>query len=168
METVSGQGRTAEPMYADLVGSEDPLELLASTPLRIAELVRGWDAKTWARSYAPGKWTGAAVILHLAQDEITWGSRARLALSVDDYRVQAYDGDRWIALETGVDPAVALEAYLALRRLNLAFYRRLTAGQRARAMPHAEFGELSVDWIIHTLAGHDIHHLRHLETIARS
>jgi hypothetical protein len=106
------------------------------------------------------------VVLHLAQDEITWGGRARLALSVEDYRVQAYDGDRWIALEAGVDPMVALEAFLALRRLNLAFYRRLTTEQRARTMPHAEFGELSVEWIVRTLAGHDIHHLRHLETIA--
>lgn len=154
-------------MYADLVGSEDPLDLLASTPLRIAELVRNWDAKTWARSYAAGKWTGAQVVLHLAQDEITWGSRARLALSVDGYRVQAYDGDRWIALETGVEPLVALDAFLSLRRLNLAFYRRLTADQRARALPHAEFGDLSVDWVIRTLAGHDIHHSRHLETIGR-
>ena len=159
---------TAPVMYADLVASRDPLGLLASTPERIASLVRGWDGDRWARSYAPGKWTGAQLVLHLAQDDITWGSRARLAVTLDDYRVQAYDQDRWVALETGTDPAVALDAFLALRRLNVGLFRRLSPEQRARPIPHPQFGELSVDWIIHTLAGHDLHHLRHLEAIAGS
>jgi hypothetical protein len=65
--------------YADLVGSEDPLALLASTPGRIADLVRGWDARQWSRTYAPGKWTAAQLILHLAHDELGWCNRVRLA-----------------------------------------------------------------------------------------
>lgn len=159
---------TAAAMYAELVGSEDPLALLASSPQRVAALVRDWDPRRWARSYAPGKWTGAQLVLHLAQDEITWGSRARLALTLEGYRVQAYDGDSWVALETGTEPAVALEVFLALRRLNVSLYRNLSPEQRARPIPHPELGEISIDWIIDTLAGHDIHHLKHLETIARS
>jgi hypothetical protein len=155
-------------MYADLVGSEDPLDLLASTPLRIAELVRNWDAKTWERTYAPGKWTAAQLVLHLAQDEIGWGNRVRLALSVPDYVVQPYDGDRWVDLETPADPQEALDAYLGLRRLDVVLFRRLSAEQRARPVPHPEAGPLSIEWIIRTLAGHDLHHLRHLETIAGS
>ena len=92
--------------YADLVGSEDPVALLASTPDRIADLVRGWDARQWSKTYAPGKWTAAQIILHLAHDEIGWGNRVRLALSVDGYIVQPYDGARWVALEAGANPAV--------------------------------------------------------------
>jgi len=69
--------------YADLVGSEDPLSLLASTPDRIAEQVRGWDAGRWSATYAPGQWTAAQLILHLAHDEIGWCHRVRLALTVD-------------------------------------------------------------------------------------
>ena len=45
--------------YADYVGSADPFLLLSSTPNRIADLVRNWDAKRWSQVYAPDKWTGA-------------------------------------------------------------------------------------------------------------
>jgi hypothetical protein len=152
--------------YETLVGSEDPLALLASTPARILELVRGWDDLRWAKTYAPGKWTAAQIVLHLAQDEIGWCNRVRLALSVDGYAPQPYDGDRWVALETPTDPQVALDAFLALRRLNLILYRRLTPEQRARPIPHPEWGEISIDWILKTLAGHDLHHLRHLQAVA--
>jgi DinB superfamily len=155
------------PLYADLVGSEDPLALLAATPGRIAELVRGWDTSRWSRSYAPGKWTGAQVVLHLAQDEVAWSHRVRLAFAVDDYVVQPFDAPRWIALETPVDPAVALAAYLALRRLNLPLYTRVPAERRARPFAHPEFGEITIDWIVRTLAGHDRHHLGHLQAIAQ-
>jgi hypothetical protein len=152
--------------YADLVGSEDPLSLLASTPNRIAELVRGWDARRWSETYAPGKWTAAQLILHLAHDEIGFCNRIRLALTVDGYVVQPYDGAHWVTRETPTDPETALAAYLALRRLNLILYQRIPPDQRARPFPHPELGEISIDWILQTLAGHDLHHLRHLQTIA--
>jgi len=152
--------------YADLVGSQDPLSLLASTPNRIADLVRGWDARRWSGTYAPGKWTAAQLILHLAQDEIGFGSRVRLALTVDGYVVQPYDGADWVALETPTDPKTALATFLALRRLNLILYGRIPSDQRARPIAHPDLGEISIDWILRTLAGHDLHHLGHLQVIA--
>jgi DinB family protein len=156
----------ASPLYADLVGSEAPLTLLASTPRRIAEVVRGWDARRWSQTYAPGKWTAAQIILHLAHDEICWGNRVRFALSVDDYVVQPFDGAKWVALETLIDPNLALRAFLALRELNLALYGHIPPDRRARPIRHPEFGQISIDWIFHTLAGHDCHHLEQLQTIA--
>jgi hypothetical protein len=152
--------------YADLVGSQDPLSLLASTPDRVAGLVQDWDASRWSRSYAPGKWTAAQVVLHLAHDEIGWCNRIRLALSVDGYVVQPYDGARWVDLETPTVAETALASYLALRRLNLILYGRIRAHERTRAFAHPELGEISIDWILHTLAGHDLHHLRQLQMIA--
>jgi len=154
--------------YADFVGSEDPLSLLATTPDRIAELVRTWDAARWSRTYAPGKWTAAQIVLHLAHDEIGWCNRVRLALADDGYRVLPYDGARWVDVEPASDPRAALEAYRALRRLNLMLYRRISLERRARPFPHPEMGEISIDWILGTLAGHDLHHLRHLLAIAAS
>jgi hypothetical protein len=156
----------SSPLYADLVGPEDPLTLLASTPLRIAALVQGWDTSRWSRTYAPGKWTAAQIILHLAHDEISWGARVRLARTVDGYVVQPFDGAAWIALETPTDAELALASYIALRRLNLSLYRRIGPVERAQPFAHPEFGAISIDWIVHTLAGHDLHHLRQLQTIA--
>jgi hypothetical protein len=152
--------------YSELVGAEDPLSLMASTPNRIAELVRDWDAARWSRTYAPGKWTATELVLHLAQDEIGFGNRVRFALTQDGYVIQAYEGADWVAQEAPTDPKVALAAFLALRRLNLILYRSIPAERRSRSIAHPEFGEISIDWILHTLAGHDLHHLRHLQAIA--
>jgi hypothetical protein len=154
-----------EPMYTDLVGSEDPLELLATTPDRIARLVRPWRPARWRASYAPGKWSGAQIVLHLAQDEVGWSMRIRQALGDAAYFVQPFDAAEWVDRETPVDGITALEAYLALRKLNLGLYRGVGERERLRPFRHPEIGEMSVDWIIRTLAGHDLHHLKQLEAV---
>ncbi|MFI5182662.1 MAG: DinB family protein [Thermoanaerobaculia bacterium] len=152
--------------YADLVGAKDPLGVLEDTPKRIEELVRGWDRTRWSKSYAKGKWSGAQVVLHLVHDEVAWSHRVRMALTVPGYVPQPFDGGKWVALESPPDPELVLQAFLALRRLNLMLYRRLTAKQRSRTIAHPEFGAISVDWILRILAGHDLHHLQHLRAIA--
>jgi len=152
--------------YADLVGAADPLELLASTPRRIAALVSGWSPSRWSSSWAEGKWSAAQVVLHLAQDEIAFASRARLALTVPGYVPHPFDGADWVALESPPEPAVALAAFLALRALNVRLYRKLSEEQLARPIPHPEHGTIYVGWIVRVLAGHDLHHLRQLEAIA--
>jgi len=152
--------------YAELLGAADPLRILAETPSRVVELVHDWDSRRWAVSYAAEKWNAAQVVLHLVHDEIGWSNRVRLALSLDGYVAQPYDGGTWIGLESPIPGDVALAAFTALRRLNLLLYQRLTREQRARPCRHPEFGEISVEWIIQVLAGHDLHHLHHLKMIA--
>jgi hypothetical protein len=151
--------------YADLVGAENPLDLLASTPQRIANLVKHWDVAQWSSTYAPGKWNAAQLILHLAHDEIGWSNRIRLALTVKDYVIQPYEGADWVDLESPTDGQVALTAYIALRRLNLILYRHITPEQLAKSVPHPDRGNISIEWILRLLAGHDLHHFRHLEMI---
>jgi len=152
--------------YADLLGVADPLTILSETPAHIGELVRDWDRERWALSYAPDKWNAAELVLHLVHDEIGWCNRVRLALSLDGYVVQPYDGATWMALESPIPGDVALAAFTALRQLNLLLYQRLTRAQRMRPFRHPEVGEISVEWIIRVLAGHDLHHLNHLKMIA--
>ena len=152
--------------YSDLLGAREPLAVLAETPGTIEAMVRGWDAPRWATAYGPGKWNAAQLVLHLAHDEIGWGHRVRLAVTEDEYAARPYDGEAWVALETPCPPDVALAAFLALRRLNLALYRRLTREQNERLIRHPEFGEISVRWVVRLLAGHDLHHLDHLKAIA--
>ncbi len=157
---------TAPNPYADLVGGADPLALLSKTPHRIADTVEGWDARRWSRPYAPGKWTGAQVMLHLAHDEIVWGGRVRMALSEPAYVVQPMDGGAWVSRESPPDPLHALGAYTTLRHLDIDLWNRLSPAERERPFRHPEFGDISAGWILALLAGHDLHHLAHLEAIA--
>ena len=151
--------------YADALGSRNPLEALADTPLRIEALVLGWPADRWERSYAPGKWSARQVIVHLAQIELALTTRVRFAASQDGYVAQPLDQDAWMPLDDHADGPTALAAYLALRRLNVAMFKGMTPEQRQRTFTHPEYGQLTPEWVAAQLAGHDIHHLKQLEMV---
>jgi hypothetical protein len=152
------------PYAADLDG-RDPLDALADSPERIRHLLHAWPADRFDRSYEAGKWTARQILIHLAQTELALTTRARFAASQPDYTAQAFSQDDWMPLDQHADAAVALDAYLSLRRLNLAMWSALTADQRSRRFGHPEYGTLTVWWIAAQMAGHDIHHLRQLERI---
>jgi uncharacterized damage-inducible protein DinB len=153
--------------YAASLGDRDVLSVLATTPQRIRMLVTAMGPSGVNRSHAPGKWNVLQVLVHLAQVELAFGLRARMALSTEGYVIQPFDQDRWMAIEPPVDAATALAAYEALRAMNLALFRRLTPEQRATAMTHPERGRIDVWEIAASLAGHELHHLSQIEEAAR-
>jgi hypothetical protein len=155
----------SNPYGADL-GDRDPLQALADTPWQIRSIVEGWTATDFEASYAPEKWSARKILAHLAQTELALTTRARFALTTDNYQAQSFDQDQWMPLDQHVDAETALDTYTTLRRMNLAMWRALTAGQLARPFFHPDFGEVNVAWIAAQLAGHDIHHLKHFEQIA--
>lgn len=148
--------------YGEDLGSRNPLEALADTPHKIRAIVEHWPADRWEKSYAPGKWSARRVVIHLAQMEIGLPIRVRFAVAHDGYVAQPLDQDAWLAADDHADGPTALEAYIALRRLNVAMFKGLTAAQRQRTFTHPEYGPLTADWVAAQLAGHDIHHLKQL------
>ena len=151
--------------YATDLGTHDPLEALADTPRRIHMHVERWGDDRFERTYAPGKWSARQILIHLAQTELALTTRARLALTTANYVAQAFDQDDWVALDDATEARVALDAYMSLRRFNLAMWRKLTPAQRDRPFTHPEYGAITVAWIQAQMAGHDIHHLKQLEQI---
>jgi len=152
------------PYAADL-GDRDALAALADTPARIRALLERWTDDQFERSYAPGKWSARLILVHLAQTELALPTRARMALSTPDYHAQAFSQDDWIRLDASAGARTALDAYTALRDLNLSMWRSLRQEQRDRRFHHPEYGELTVGWIMSQMAGHDIHHLKQFEQI---
>jgi hypothetical protein len=137
---------------------------------RCRQLLGGWAPAQFDRTYAPGKWTARQILIHLAQAELALGNRARMALSTPHYAAQSFDQDRWMSIESGrsggLPGAAALDVFLALVLMNRTFFEALSPADRATTLSHPEYGELTVDWILHQLAGHQIHHLQQLEQIA--
>jgi hypothetical protein len=152
------------PYAADL-GDRDALDVLGETPGRIRSAVERWSDAQFERSYAPGKWSIRKVLIHLAQTELALGTRARFALSQPGYTAQPFSQDDWLPLDDGVDARTALDVYTTLRRLNVAMFRNAAPESRDRAFTHPEYGALTVGWIARQMAGHDIHHLKQIETV---
>jgi hypothetical protein len=105
------------------------------------------------------------VLIHLAQTELALGTRVRFALSQPRYDAQAFSQDDWLPIDGAADARTALDVYTTLRKLNLAMFRSLTPDQHGRVFTHPEYGELTVGWVASQMAGHDIHHLKQLESI---
>jgi len=154
--------------YASDLADRDPLEALRETPNRIVSLTNAWTPPQFERSYAPGKWTARQILIHLAQTELALGNRARMALATSPYAAQAMRQDAWMIRDAALSAREALDAFVAIASMNAAMFRSLSAADRATPFTHPEYGDLTIDWMLHQMAGHQIHHLRQLEQVDRS
>lgn len=131
---------------------------------RVSALTRRWDAAAYEQSYEPGKWNARQLLIHLAQSELALGARARMALTTPDYTAQPFDQDGWLTRDSAISGPDAAAAFTALARMNLAMFENASA-DRAITFTHPQYGLITVDWIYYQIAGHQRHHLAHLERI---
>jgi len=151
----------------DLVAGRNPLSILKGTPAAAAQAVDGLSPKKLRQPEAPGKWSMAQVLQHLADSDLVWGWRVRLILAQDRPQITGYDQDLWADRlhYEDADADRALETFKILRRDNLALIERASPDDLKRVGVHAERGEESVGYLIGLYAGHDLLHLRQLERI---
>lgn len=150
-----------------LLGERDPLAVLGDTPGLVRAAVAAMSAEALRRPEAPGKWSVAAVVQHLADSEIVWGWRLRSVLAEDRPAIRGYDQDRWSERldYLGADAAASLGVLTVLRESHLRLLRAAGPAERARVGVHSERGEESVEHMIRLYAGHDLVHLRQIERI---
>jgi hypothetical protein len=154
--------------YSKYLGDLEPFATIRKNTDRMRALTTGWTPERFERTYAPGKWTARQIVTHLAQTELALGNRARMALATPNYIAQSFDQDRWVSRETRMSGQDAVETFAAIARFNLALFEGLSPADRQITMTHPEYGSITVDWIIHLLPGHQIHHLGQLESIGKS
>ncbi len=151
--------------YTSALEGRDPLDAMRTTIPAVAGLAARWTPSHYERTYAPGKWSARNVIVHLAQAELALGTRARMALTTPDYHAQPFQPDAWMDREAGLSGVEAVEALVVMSRMNVGLFASLSDHDRATLLKHPGYGELTVDWIIHHMAGHQIHHFRQLQQI---
>jgi uncharacterized damage-inducible protein DinB len=151
----------------DLLGSRDPIGVLRSTPHALGRSLDSMSSDQARQPEAPGKWSVRHVLQHLADAELVWGYRTRMVLGQDRPSLIGYDQDLWAErlYYDQIDPRDALDAFTALRRINLKLIERATPADRKRAAVHAERGEESFEHMINLSAGHDLLHLQQVERI---
>ena len=87
------------------------------------------------------------MLVHLAQTELALTTRARFALSQDNYAAQSFSQDDWMLIDNQAGALVALDAYTTLRQFNLAMWRALSPEQLDRPFTHPEM-DATVGWIM--------------------
>jgi hypothetical protein len=157
---------SAENPYARFLDGR-PLEvILASTSAEIASLLDAIGAERADASPAPGKWSPAQIVCHLADCELVFGFRLRQTLAEDSPTIQPFDQDQWAAPYPGVPAGHALATFAAIRGWNMTLLRSALPAAATRTVTHPERGTMTFQTIVETMAGHDINHLGQLRTIA--
>ena len=156
---------TALHPYAQFLGERDPLEVLGETQRRILAITEALGPAGLKRSYAPGKWTAAQVLAHLADAEMAFGFRVRQIVSEPQFPIQTFDEKLWSRHYAAMDGLEAAKTFHALRGWNLALFRLLGADDLARKAAHPDRGPESAGTVIRIIAGHTLNHLAQLETI---
>ena len=153
--------------YEAFLGGRDPASLVKEFPDKLSALVSQLGTAGMRRSLAPGKWTAAEILCHLADTEIAFAFRWRQALAEEHHIVQPFDQDHWATHYSSMPGEEALKTFIALRRWNATLLDRLSPGDWERRLIHPERGEQTFRTLVETMAGHDLNHLEQLERIAR-
>lgn len=151
----------------DLLGDLPPLDVLAETPRWLEARISGLSAERLRIPEAPGKWSVAAVLAHLADTELVIGVRSRCIVGDREPPVAGFDQDRW-ATEfryQDSDPAVSLGLFMAVRSANLRHWRALSPAQWQRIGHHSERGPTSAVLNFKIAAAHDLVHRRQIDRI---
>ena len=147
------------------LGNSDPLQILTATPGQLDQFLSRLSHDDLWRRPAPTKWSPAEIAIHLSEVEMVVGVRVRLVIGTNGIGIQGFDQDAWATRYAKTNLDLALKSFRALRAANLDFYRNLTPDQWEQYGMHSERGKETARRIVDLCAGHDLNHLRQLETM---
>ena len=162
-------GEFAEYAAKDIayVEGDDAIEALASQRDRVLALLSPLDdAAVDGVTYAPGKWMLKDVVAHLADDERVFGYRLLCVARQDPLPLPGFDERRFAesAEATQRTWASLLADYSAVRQATLTLLEGLQpSAWQHRGMVNGY--EASVRGLAFHIAGHELRHLRSIETL---
>jgi hypothetical protein len=164
---------TAQQYTQRIVGyieGKQPLQVQRSTPKKLESLIKKLDRRQMAKRPAPGQWSVAEIMAHLADTELVISWRLRQTLTSNGTPIQAYDQDAWAnTFNYGRrDPKVSLNTFRMLRENNLALLKTVSKDKLENYGQHQERGKESVTQVIRMVAGHDLNHIQQIERILKA
>lgn len=171
-ESALKSGATADYSVALLkfLGDREPMDVFVQTAADLSSAVEGLTKRLLETREAPGKWSVAAVIRHLADVEVVLGFRYRKVLGEPGTRIPAIDQDAWAErLEyITADVPAALEDFEALRRVNLRLLESVKPGQWELFGIHEQRGNETLRHMVRLYAAHDCYHLYQIDRIKKA
>jgi hypothetical protein len=152
--------------YAKFLDGRSLEAILTPTSHEIANKLQLIGPDKTNQAPAPGKWSPAEIVCHLADCEIAFGFRLRQTLAEDHHVLQPFDQEKWAAPYNGIPAKDALAAFTALRTWNLKLIAKALPDSASKPVTHPERGTMTFQSIVETMAGHDLNHLIQLRRIA--
>jgi hypothetical protein len=150
------------------VEGQDAIKVQRATAPKLKKLISGLTPKDLKWKSAPGKWSIAEIVAHLADAEIVASWRMRSVIGANGTAIQPFDQDVWASVfEYGKrDVKQSLEVFRVLRENNLAMLKALPPESWDYYGMHAERGKETIAHLARMFAGHDTNHVLQVEGIA--
>ena len=152
------------------LGSRDPIRVQRATSAALERRLEGVSRSTLVGRPAPGKWSIAEIVAHLADAELAMGWRLRAMLADPGVQLTWWDQDRW-AERLGYARASTREAAALFRTLRAGNLRLLASVPRAWWDEcygvHELRGRQTVAQFVRLEAAHDLNHLRQIDRILK-
>jgi uncharacterized damage-inducible protein DinB len=160
-------GRFQRPASLDADGRARAIDIIADTPGRLREAVRGLTEQQVETPYRPGGWTIRQVVHHVPDSHVNAYCRFKLALTEDEPTIKPYDEGRWAELnDSKVVPIATSLAFLdAVHERWLAILRAMSASDFERMLTHPESGRQRLDQMLALYAWHGPHHIAHVTAV---
>lgn len=148
---------------------KDTMKVYRETSKILHQLTKGLTDKEMRKTTPERQWSIAQIINHLCDAEIAMGYRYRKALAESGTKLQAFDQGKWADTlkYDRADVKAKLNLFIALRNVHAEMFRTLSAKEWQRYGMHEERGKETVERMVHMAAGHDVNHLRQIETLRR-
>jgi uncharacterized damage-inducible protein DinB len=157
--------------YSERYGQDqtDYLKQMAIAPSALRSAVEGLSSAQLETPYRQGGWSLRQIVHHLADSQINWYVRTKLALTEESPTIKPFDADRWSELIDGctrdIEPSLVLLSGLYERWVPL--LASLTPEEWSRRLYHPERGWLSLAETLPMHAWHGQHHTAQITELVK-
>lgn len=150
-----------------LVGDQNPVSVLESTPDVVSDTLRSTARSDRERPEAPGRWSLRDVVLHLADAELVYAERLRVVLTAPGTPYPPFDQAARLDLLRACAGSLTetVERFRLMRTDSLRLVARLDPAARARSGLHESRGRETIEQLVRRWAGHDLVHRAQMERI---
>ena len=163
---------TAEQYIGRILGyveGQDGIKVQRTTAAKLKKSIQGLTPKQLQWRSAPGKWSIAEIIAHLADAEIVASWRMRSVIGENGITIQPFDQDAWASVfeYRERDTKRSLELFRVLRENNLSMLKEIPRETWDNYGMHLERGKESIAHLARMFAGHDTNHVLQIERIVK-
>lgn len=159
--TELGNSKAYQDKLLGLLGTRNPLDVMAATPDFYAKIAREHSPQTLHTRPFEGKWTPCEIIGHMIDSEIVYAYRVRLILCEDKPTILGMDQDKWVAGQhyNERDAAELADTFRNFRTSTVRLWKSMKPADLERVGRHNERGEESLGLMLRMEAGHDLSHI---------
>ncbi|MFA6957765.1 MAG: DinB family protein [Thermoanaerobaculia bacterium] len=138
---------------------------LATLPAKIRKAIRGLDREALLKPEGPDRWSAAQVVRHLADADLVYAARIRMAIAESEPLLPTFAQRAWIDRLGDIDVDEAVSTIELLRRTTLRIVREGGMELLERMGRHPEFGSMTILDMLERIALHDERHLAQISRI---